>query len=258
MNYPYKAVITDLDRTLLHTDKTVSGYTLQIMKRLKQSGVILLAATARPKRAVAEYNELLEFDAITTLNGARTVLKDAEYGYPLSTAGAKSVLKQMSAMKGAVISVETNHGIFANTDIPLWQPVVTDRIETIPDTETVNKLLFSHPEIPVGEWRFDLPEDTYFSIADGKLMQIMNRKATKWNGIQIMLEAFGIAPEDSIYFGDDNDDIEPLKHCGYGVAVSNALEAVKAAADAIGESNDEDGVAHFLNRLFDEASRLPD
>ena len=50
----------------------------------------------------------------------------------------------------------------------------------------------------------------------------------------------------AIYFGDDNDDVEPIRHCGCGVAMSNALDHVKAAADYITESNDEDGVARFL------------
>jgi len=43
-----KAVVMDLDRTLLHTDKTVSEYTYSILKRCHDSGIFLMAATARP------------------------------------------------------------------------------------------------------------------------------------------------------------------------------------------------------------------
>ena len=76
----------------------------------------------------------------------------------------------------------------------------------------------------------------------------MNKNATKWNGIQMMLEAVGISPKDAIYFGDDNDDIESLKKCGAGIAVANAIDTVKEAADEIVESNDEDGVAKWIER----------
>ena len=63
-----------------------------------------------------------------------------------------------------------------------------------------------------------------------------------------MLGCFGISPDDAVYFGDDNDDIEPIRNCGLGVAVSNAIPAVLEAADRIADSNDSDGVARFIER----------
>ena len=47
-------------------------------------------------------------------------------------------------------------------------------------------------------------------------------------------------------FGDDNDDIEPIKNCGLGVAVSNAIPSVLDVADRVIDSNDMDGVAKFI------------
>ena len=57
-------------------------------------------------------------------------------------------------------------------------------------------------------------------------------------------------PARAVFFGDDNDDIGPIRECGCGVAVGNALDCVKECADHITLSNDEDGVAVFLNRLL--------
>ena len=68
-----------------------------------------------------------------------------------------------------------------------------------------------------------------------------------------MLEAFAITPNHTVYFGDDHDDMEPIRRCGCGVAVSNALDCVREAADYIVGSNDEDGVAVFLASLFQTA-----
>jgi len=64
----------------------------------------------------------------------------------------------------------------------------------------------------------------------------------------LMLEAVGISVTDAVYFGDDNDDIAALRNCGIGVAVANAIEAVKEAADVVVENNDEDGVAKWIER----------
>ena len=63
-----------------------------------------------------------------------------------------------------------------------------------------------------------------------------------------MLEIAGCIAEEAAYFGDDWDDLEPIKQCGLGVAVSNGITEVKAVADRITESNDEDGVAKFIAR----------
>ena len=54
--------------------------------------------------------------------------------------------------------------------------------------------------------------------------------------------------ESDAYFGDDQDDIEPVKQCGVGVAVANGIAEVKAVADYVAESNDADGVANFIEQ----------
>lgn len=74
----------------------------------------------------------------------------------------------------------------------------------------------------------------------------MSNEATKWNSIKQMLAHFGVSPSEAVYFGDDNDDIEPIKNCGLGVAVSNAILSVLDIADRIIDSNDMDGVARFI------------
>ena len=92
----------------------------------------------------------------------------------------------------------------------------------------------------------ELTEDLYYTIAHGYLMQIMNTSATKWNGIKAMLNICNCSPNETVYFGDDQDDIEPIKMCGLGVAVYNGIDEVKDAADYLAASNDNDGVAEFL------------
>ena len=64
--------------------------------------------------------------------------------------------------------------------------------------------------------------------------------------IKALAEISGISPEDIVAFCDDQNDIEMLRLCGTGVAVTNAIPEVQEAADEITLSNDEDGVAEWL------------
>lgn len=247
---PCLAAIVDFDRTLLRSDKTISGYTVRSLRTWQENGGRLFAATARPERAIGEYCRQVAFDAVCTLNGARTITKDSVIENPIPEESALSVLEQFSGIPGIVLSVEAESGIYANMDIPPWSPKVTDRLLDLPRAEKIYKILASHPKLPAEQLAVSLPDDTYFSVAERKLFQVMSRSATKWNGVRNMLDAFGIDPAFAVFFGDDNDDIEPIRQCGCGVAVRNALEDVRAAADEIAESNDEDGVARFLERLM--------
>ena len=252
---PFRAIIVDFDRTLLHTDKTISAYTVRTLRDRQNAGARLFAATARPERAITAYCEVIPFDAVTTLNGARTVTNSAVFENTISRRSAEQILDRLYGIAGMVISVEAEDGIYASTDIPLWTPKVVDDLREIARRIGIYKILASHPEIPVDQIPLDLPEDTYITVAEGKLIQVMDRKATKWNGVRKMLEAYGIGAAEAVFFGDDNDDIEPIRKCGCGVAVSNALDSVKAVADYITESNDEDGVARFLSGLTEREHR---
>ena len=87
-----KAIITDLDRTLLRTDKTLSEYTINTLKACHDAGILVMAATARPERTMLEYHKQIHFDASTVTNGARILLPDhvIEYSIPRESGTAIS------------------------------------------------------------------------------------------------------------------------------------------------------------------------
>ena len=163
---PYQAVIVDFDRTLLHTDKTISEYTVKVFREWQEAGARLFAATARPERAVGIYRETIPFDAVTTLNGARTLTPGALFEEPISAQSAENILEQLYTDRDMVISVETGSGIFASTDIPLWSPVVVKDIRKLAWKEKIYKILASHPLLPadrIAGRRMIRPLAGYFS-----------------------------------------------------------------------------------------------
>lgn len=245
-----KAIITDLDRTLLRTDKSVSEYTYGVLKKCRDRGIILMAATARPEKRILSYHAQIGFETVTTLNGARIILPNGsiiENG--ITPSSAESILKKVINIPDLVLSMETGEGIFSNVPIPEWDTSVFDGFPALPTESVIFKIILSSSSNNIcPQVKKALTADTYMTVADGKLIQIMSTASTKWNGIKAMLKAAGVNPSDAVYFGDDNDDIEPIKKCGTGVAVSNAVNEVLDAADFITESNDEDGVAQYIEK----------
>lgn len=246
-----KAIITDLDRTLLHTDKQVSDYTVKVLKKCRDLGLLVMAASARPLRDILIFNDLIGFDAITATNGAVVSLPDRKLKIGIPTEIGEAVLADILCFPDIFLSIETSKGLYSNRDIPIWEPVIYDHFPKLPDGIILYKILASSQEPQLYDGIDSiLPKEVYHTIANAELVQIMSTEATKWNGIQHMLSHFGISPADAVYFGDDNDDIEPITKCGMGVSVANGIPAVLEAADYIADSNDMDGVAKFIETLL--------
>ncbi len=147
------------------------------------------------------------------------------------------------------ITLETGDCAYSNKPIEDYETVICEDLAGIAKAEGVLKLLVHiDNEDTLTVVKNELTEDLYYTIANGYLIQIMNKSATKWNGIKAMLDIGKCSSYETAYFGDDFDDLEPIKMCGIGIAVANAIDEVKAVADYIAESNDEDGVAGFIEQ----------
>jgi len=211
----------------------------------------LMVATARPLRDVTQFCEMIGFDAMTVSNGARIICGTQRTEFGICQTSAERVLGVLLRDPALRITLETGDRAYSNKPIGEYETVLSDDLTAIARTEGTMKILvhLDKDDTLIAVQKV-LTEDLYATVANGYLMQIMNKAATKWNGIKSMLEISGDAPAETVYFGDDHDDIEPLKRCGIGVAVSNAIEQAKAAADVIAESNDADGVAKFLAQML--------
>lgn len=241
-----KAIVCDLDRTILHMDKSISDYTRGILRRCRGRGIRVLAASARPERTVREFGIVEEFDALVTLNGARVVLPGRVLINGIPARSGERILEKLIRLPGAVVSVEMSGGIFANVPIPEWNAAVFGGFPALPTGELYKVLVSGVGPEAV---RAALTEDTYCTaIEGGKLWQVMSREATKWNGVREMLDEFGVTPAECAYFGDDFDDIQCVKNCGLGAAMENAIEEVKAVADIVIGHCDDDGAARYIEK----------
>lgn len=246
-----KAIVVDLDRTLLHTDKTLSSYSVNVFSECKKRGIKIIVATARPYREAKRYCDMLDADAVVASNGARIIYNDQQTDCGICLKSARRLLAALNRYPNLRITLETGNSAYSNLPISDYETILSDNLVGILNNEDALKILVHlDAEETLAVVKKELTDDLYYTISFGYLMQIMNTCATKLNGIKAILNNCNCSPEDTIYFGDDHDDVEPIKMCGIGVAVSNGIDEAKTAADYIAQSNDNDGVAEFLTHFI--------
>ncbi len=81
-------------------------------------------------------------------------------------------------------------------------------------------------------------------------LEIMNKAATKAKAIRFMEQHLNVRAEEVVAFGDNFNDLDMLQYAGLSVAMGNAPDEIKQAAKEVTASNDEDGIALVLNRIF--------
>jgi hydroxymethylpyrimidine pyrophosphatase-like HAD family hydrolase len=106
-------------------------------------------------------------------------------------------------------------------------------------------------------WHERLGDQLYVTISDPEYLEFMSREATKGWALLRLCEHFGIDPSETAAFGDAPNDLPLIQAAGLGVAMANAREAVREAADLIAPSNEEDGVAQVIEGWLDGVVQRP-
>ncbi|MBR6257216.1 MAG: HAD-IA family hydrolase [Lachnospiraceae bacterium] len=252
-------VFTDLDGTLLRNDKTISGRSMDILRRCREKGIKIVVCSARPERAVTMYEELGIADALITLNGAGIRIGDKVINNGIDHETGAELLEDLLADEELIVTIETSDGIYGNVSMPEWGVTGRSDLPDLLKERDLYKILVSAKEKDKSVEEsvcgvidaHGLDDKVYYSVSEGWLYQIMARSATKYNGAKLVLDSLGTDAGSAVYFGDDNDDCECITGMGLGIAVSNAIERVLKAADAFAPSNEEDGVAAVLERLLE-------
>ena len=271
MKHKIKMIGFDLDGTLLTDQKELGEYTVQILKRAVEEGIVILPITGRPLCGLPE--------EVTGLPGLR---------YAITANGARILdLKNAAVLKEQLVSVETAEkilDILGNYDSlreiyydgtgyaerekleqidhffeegPMAEYVRSTRqpVENLMDkfrkeSREVDKVQGVFADLGEREAALDEIRKLEGVIITGALhnnIEVNAAGVDKGNALLWLAQYLGIAPEETMAFGDGNNDITLLEKAGTGVAMKNGIEEVKHAADRITEkTNDEEGAAKFI------------
>lgn len=252
-----KMVVTDLDGTLLTTGKYISVNTKRVLKLLKEQEILFVIATARPIRTVTSIFTDVSYDAGIFHNGAVIL----EENYNVTNIGVTSPYEMLKCIltdnPECHVAVEVEDHLYANFDAErLWPGVAyttTSRFHEV-QGKVADKLIIEVNSLErMSEYEKYLTKELYLQLSENRIAMVLNREATKIKAVEEIAKRHGIQMDEIVAFGDDYNDIDMLQGCGIGVAMGNALDEVKEAADDVCDTNDQDGMARWIefNVLMD-------
>lgn len=257
-----KALFFDIDGTLV-SFKThqIPASTIEALEAAKAKGMQIFISTGRPRVIINNLSALQErnlIDGYITMNGAYCFVEDTIiYKSPIPTTEVDALTSFCHEHNLPCILVG-EHDICVNQPNETVTEIFNNQLKTDPID---SKPYISHhadkeyyqmtPFINQEEEHIVLPSLPHCETGrwHPAFVDITAKGNTKQRGIDEIIRHFGIRLEETIAFGDGGNDISMLRHAGIGVAMGNAGDDVKAAADYVTTSVDDDGIANALKRF---------
>ncbi|MEV3873092.1 HAD family hydrolase [Streptomyces sp. NPDC049906] len=262
--FPYRLIATDLDGTLLREDQSVSARSREALAAATAAGAAHIVVTGRAVPWTRHILEDLGYEGLAVCAqgaqlydaGARRLLTSVT----LDRAVARLAVERIEAVVGTLALAVSRDGLDGNVvcepdyvttgDLP-YVPF-TDRAEAW--TEPVNKLYVQRPGLGDDELteaaRAAVGGLVQVVMAGPGIVELLPPGLTKATGLSLAARRLGVQRAETIAFGDMPNDLPMFGWAGYGVAMGNAHETVRAVADEITASNEDDGIARTLERLL--------
>src|SRR3954447_24367010 len=261
----YSLVATDLDGTLLRGDDTLSDRSLAALERVARAGARHLVVTGRPAPRVRPLLDDLGCTGLAVCGqGAQVYDAGADrllWSVTLDRELAETALGKIEAEVGEVYAAVDQDGVDGLT---LIEPGYLMPHPTLPAVrvgrrddlwcEPVSKVLRRHPSLSHDELavtaRSVVGSLVTVTMSGPGTVELQPCGITKATGLALAADYLGLTSSETIAFGDMPNDIPMFDWAAHGVAMANAHPELKAVADEITLSNEDDGIAVVLERLF--------
>jgi 5-amino-6-(5-phospho-D-ribitylamino)uracil phosphatase len=248
----------DLDDTLLRTDKTIGERTLDALRRWLAAGHEVVVATGRPPRWIDDVlpPELHEAPRVA-YNGAQVIVGgEVVYRNEIDPADVRKIVEWTQACRP-----HWHIGLEIDDELYLNRATQKAGVYTVADlismcAQPAAKIIFLFPEEreDLSPLLAALPATTRALVTPKfSMVQLCGHTTDKADALAHLLKRRNLSFDSVVAIGDDVNDIEMLCRAGVGIAVDNALDEVKAAADWVTDAANADGVAVAIERLLKQA-----
>lgn len=252
-----KAVFFDIDGTLVSFEThAVPESARRAIERLRERGIKVFISTGRLLRHTEVVRDI-EVDGYVTVNGSYCVTRDGktifERSFPHET--VERIFRLMEEI-GFQAAFMTHEDIYVDR---LSERVLTiaEMIHIMPQVADLRRITAENPVLQVCPYvgeeieRRIMPQ---LSECVGSrwipiFMDINMRGTDKSVGARKVMEYYGLSMSEAMAFGDGGNDLPIVRDAAVGVAMGNACEELKAAADYVSSSVDEDGISRALEHF---------
>ena len=250
-----QAIFFDIDGTLVSfKTHVISPLTKAAINELRKNGIKVIISTGRSVNDIINLEEL-EFDGFITANGAYCVDSKGKIiaQHPISTNSLEKLAIYLEK-KPFSCSFMTDKGNFINyiddSMLALSKLVEAPLPPVMPVSEILTHTIYQLDAFINVEREAELLNHVLTDCTGCRwhpiFMDINDQSCNKATGMDRFLSHFCLSIENTMAFGDGANDISMLRHAAIGVAMGNAKDHVKAAADYVTTSVDEDGVVNAL------------
>lgn len=264
-HFPFRAIALDLDGTLTNHDKVVTPRTRQALLLAESKGAIIILASGRPTYGIVPVAECLELEKrggyILSYNGGNIVnAKTGEklFSQFLPDAVIPILYKYAKEKNHALLGYAGNEIITEMPDDPYVKEESRINKMNIRKVDNLLEALEPHPTklLMTGDPTDMIKaEEELVEILGEKMdifrsapffLELVPKGIDKAQSLLRLLSKINLTPADLMAFGDGYNDLSMLKLASVGVAMANAAPEVRADADYVTLSNEEDGVAEAL------------
>ncbi len=265
-----KLVFSDLDNTLLNSDKTISEENLEAIHAMTAAGHGFIFSTGRPLKSAYDlakkydliepgfylscynggliydtYNEKIIRKIPLPYDDVRYIFDEAKKaGLHAHTYGNNTVLTERETKELGFYTSHTNMPGKVVEDIiaELTEEPIKAIVMTLDGRHLLQAFQEAHKE-----WEGERLDHTY---SCDEMLEYASKEATKGNGVRFLCDYFNVPIENAIAIGDEENDLTMIEVAGLGVAMCNGMDIVKKAADYITEKdNNHGGVAEVIYKF---------
>lgn len=262
----YRLIAIDLDGTLLTPAprKLITPHTFDVLCKAVELGVTIVIATGQTLQVLRQVCADLPLSTPQIIENGAVVANFADgcilYEQLFPQEYILSVLEALRSF-GFYRAYHTHDCVYVDRDTPRarswYRPPITPPVEMedvaslyplpcikivgVGEAETLREKRLALEKIFAGK--------LYVTQSSFDLIEFLHPDVSKGNALKVIAANLGIAPEEVVAIGDNHNDIGMLRFAGLGVAMGNATDEVKAAADYVTLSNAEEGVAAMIEKL---------
>jgi len=262
--FPYRLIATDLDGTLLRSDESVSRRTRDALAAATEAGAAHIVVTGRAVPWTRHILDDLGYHGLAVCGQGAQVYDAGEHRLLTSV----TLDRQLAGVALAKIEAEVGPLYLAASRDGLEGDVIagpgytlTGNLPSTPFTDVadlwaapLNKIYIQQPELSddalAKAARQAAGGFVNVAMAGAGIVELLPLGLSKATGLSLAARRLGLKAADTIAFGDMPNDVPMFGWAAHSVAMANAHEELKAVADEVTSSNEEDGIAVVLERLL--------